>query len=233
MWYTLPWAFDGFFHEYVPYQWITGMHVFERPSSHETRTINQSSLLTLDASSPTLSSPIFFLPHILLLDRIETFHLSYYNEPISLPLSRLRHVTLVNSINCLNYYSSFPASVRSIRILLFYNYPNCVRPKWPMVLYSLSTMQQLTSLRVFMYDMLVSTMDDESCQLIAKVAPLFIDFGFCFRRKYSLRDGDELTNDFNGHMKFIRHLRDYILLFHEKKPFYAIEKDECGLILWF
>lgn len=233
MWYTLPWAFDEFFHEYVPYKWVTGIHVFEKPSSYETRTINQSSLLTLDASSPSLSSPIIFSPHIVLFDRIETFHLSYYNESIYLPLSKLRHVTLVNSINCLNDSSSFPASVRSIRILLIYTYPSYVQPKWPMVFYSLSTMRQLTSLRVFMYDMPVSTMDDESCQLIAKAAPMFIDFGFCFRRKYSLKVRAELTDDFNSHMKVIRHLRDYILLFHEKKPFYAIEKDECGLIMWF
>jgi hypothetical protein len=99
MWYTLPWAFDGFFHEYVPYKWITGIHVFERPSSHETRTMNQSCFLTLDASAPTLSSPLIFLPHVILPDRIETFHLSYYNESIYLPLSRLRHVTLVNIVS--------------------------------------------------------------------------------------------------------------------------------------
>lgn len=233
MWYTLPWAFDEFFHEYVPYKWIAGIHVFDRPSSHKTRTINQSSLRTLDASPPTLSSAIFTLPHVTISDRIETVHLSYYNEPIRLPLSMVRHVTLVNSINCLNYYSSFPASIRSIRILLFYTYPNYVRPKWPMVLYSLSTLPRLTSLRVFMYDMPISTMDDESCQLIAKVAPLFTDFGFCFRRKFDSIDDDELAADFQDHMKFIRHLRDYIFLFHGKQHSYAIEKDECGLIMWF
>ncbi len=102
-----------------------------------------------------------------------------------------------------------------------------------MVLCSLSTLPRLASLRIFMYDMPISTMDDESCQLIAEVAPLFTDFGFCFRREFSSRDDDELTTDFKDHMKFIRHLRDYILLFHGKQHAYAIEKDECGLIMWF
>jgi hypothetical protein len=206
--------------------------VFERPSQ-EIRTINQTSLRTLNASASTLASSIFALPHLLSPDRIETFHLSYYNEPIYLPFSTLHHVTLLNSINCLNYYSSFPATVRSIRIILIYTYPNYVPPKWPMVLYSLSTLPQLKSMRVFIYDMPAITMDNESCQLIAKKAPLFADFGFCFRRKFGLADGDELTTDFKDHMKFIRHLRDYILLFHDKQPCYAIEKDECGLIMWF
>lgn len=232
MWYTLPWAFDGFFHAYVPYQWITGIHVFERPS-HKTRTINQSSLRTLDMAAPASSSLIFSLPHIITFDRIETVHLSFYNEPIRLQLSMVRHVTLVNSIDCLNYSSSFPSSIRSIRILLFYNYPNYVSSNWPMVLHSLSTLPRLASFRIFMYDMPMSTLDDESCQLIAKMASLFIDFGFCFRCKFNELYGDDLTADFQDHMKFIRRLRDYILLFHDKQHSYAIEKDECEIITWF
>jgi hypothetical protein len=96
-------------------------------------------------------------------------------------------ITLANSINCLNHCSKFPVTVRSIRILLFYTYPNYVPPNWPMVLYSLSTFPQLSSLRVFIKD----------------------------------------------HIKFIKQLRDCILLFFDKQPYYSIEKDECGLIMWF
>ncbi|CAF3028695.1 unnamed protein product [Rotaria sp. Silwood2] len=54
MWYTLPWAFDEFFHEYVPYRCITKIQVFEAPSQKMT-TINQSSLRTLDASSQKIA----------------------------------------------------------------------------------------------------------------------------------------------------------------------------------
>jgi hypothetical protein len=80
--------------------------------------------------------------------------------------------------------------------VLFYTYPNYVPPNWPMVLYSLSTLPQLSSLRIFMYDMPVATIDNESCQLIAKKAPSFTDFGFCFRRNFTLADADELEIDF-------------------------------------
>ncbi len=48
MWYTLPWAFDEFFHDYLPEKCITKIQVFEQPS-HNTATIDQSSLRTLDA----------------------------------------------------------------------------------------------------------------------------------------------------------------------------------------
>jgi hypothetical protein len=232
MWYTLPWAFDEFFHEYTPYKWIITTQVFEGPSQ-KIRTINQSSIRTLDASAPSLASPLSSLPHIVLPDCIETLHLSYYNEPIRIPFSALRHITLANSINCLDCHSLFPATVRSIRILLFYTYPNYVPPKWPMVLYSLSTLLQLRSLRIFMYDMPVATIDNKSCQLIAKAALLFNDFGFCFRRKFNSADRDELTIHFKDHIKFIKQLRDCILLFFDKQPYYSIEKDKCGLIMWF
>jgi len=231
MWYTLPWAFDEFFHEYTPYEWITDTQVFERPQ--KIRIINQSSLRTLDASAPSLASSICSLPHIMLSDCIETLHLSYYNEPIRIHFPALLHITLANSINCLNYYSLFPATVRSIRILLFYTYPNYAPPNWPMVLYSLSTLPQLSSLRIFMYDMPVATIDNESCQLIAKKASSFTDFGFCFRCNFTLADADELEIDFKDHIKFIKQLRDYIRLFLDKQPCYSIEKDECGLIMWF
>lgn len=88
MWYTVPWTFDEFFHEYIPYTWITKVRVFEIPS-HNTTAMDQSSLRTLDAAGQTLPSPIFFLPHVALSNYIETLHLSYYNKPICIHLSAI------------------------------------------------------------------------------------------------------------------------------------------------
>ncbi|CAF5143681.1 unnamed protein product, partial [Rotaria sp. Silwood1] len=63
MWYTLPWTFDEFFHECIPYRWITKVQVFEIPS-HNAMAMYQSSLRTSDAAGQTLPTPISFLPHV-------------------------------------------------------------------------------------------------------------------------------------------------------------------------
>jgi hypothetical protein len=231
MWYTLPWVFDEFFHEYIPYKWITKVEVFEQPSQKIMK-IYQSSLRTLDASGQTLASSVYSLPHVVLSDRIETFHLSFWNTPVRIDLSTLRNITLVNSIHILNNLS-FPTNIRSIRILLFYHYPNYMLPNWSMVLHTLSTWPQLDSFRVFMYD-LVETVDDKNCEIIAKIASLVSDFGFCFRYKYGvLIDGDEIDSVFKDHEKFIKQLCNCILLSFDKQLYYSIEKDGCGLIMWF
>ncbi len=115
--------------------------MFERPSQ-KMSTIDQSSLRTLDASGQTLASPIYSLPHVVLSDCIETLHLSYYNRRIHIHLSTLRNITLVNSINCLNYSSLFRTTTRSISILLSYFSPNYMLANWPVVLYSLSNSPQ-------------------------------------------------------------------------------------------
>ncbi|CAF3305429.1 unnamed protein product [Rotaria socialis] len=86
MWYTLPWPFDEFFHEYVPYKWITKVQVFEIPSK-KMATMDQSSLRSLDASGQTLSSSTCTLPYVAFSDCIETYHLSFYNEPIRIYFS--------------------------------------------------------------------------------------------------------------------------------------------------
>ncbi|CAM4838015.1 unnamed protein product [Rotaria magnacalcarata] len=93
MWYTLPWPFDEFFHEYVTYKWITKVQVFEIPSKKMT-TMDQSSLRSLDASGQTLSSSICTLPYVGLADCIETYLLSFYNEPIHIYIFGLRNITL-------------------------------------------------------------------------------------------------------------------------------------------
>jgi len=107
-------------------------------------------------------------------------------------------------------------------------------PNWPVVLHSLSTLPQLSSLRIFMYD-LSETVDDRSCQMIAEVAHLFTDFGFCFRRKYEFpEDKDDDESVFNDHTKFIKQLCHFILLSSlDKQPYYSIEVDGCGLTMWF
>lgn len=224
--------FDEFFHEYIPRRWIIQTEVFQIP--HKTKTINQSCLHTCDASAPTLSSPIAILPQILSSNCIETLHFSYWNKPIRIYSSVLRNITLMNSIHCLNHGSLFPKTVRTIRILLFYNYPNYVVPNWSMVFNSLSTLSQLNSLRVFMYDFPPATIDDDNCKLIAKMAPLFIDFGFCFRYKFPTLDADaDMDLAFESHAKFLTKLHDNIRLLVNKQPLCSIEKDPYGLIMWF
>jgi hypothetical protein len=153
MWYTLPWTFAELFYEYMPQRWINKVQVFKILSQQVT-TIGPSSLRTFDASSQMWPLPLCSLPHVVLSDCIETLHLSYYNTPIPIHFfiySSQR--TLANSINYLNDCSLLPTIIRSIRILLFYTYPNYMLPNWPVVLHSLSKLPQLTSLRVFMYDL--------------------------------------------------------------------------------
>ncbi|CAF1478851.1 unnamed protein product [Rotaria sordida] len=212
MWYTLPWAFDEFFHEYLPERWITQVEVFQIPFQKMV-TIDQSSFRTLDAS--------------------ETLHLSYYNGPISIHFSTLRNITLVNNINCLQYCSLWPKTISSIRILFFYFYPNYIIPNWPVILNSLSSLTQLNSLHVFMYD-LPKTVDDKNCQIIAEIASQFADFGFYFRRKHSGSRDFDIDSVFKEHIKFIKQLYQLILpLCLDKQSYYSIEEDSCGLTIWF
>jgi hypothetical protein len=232
MWYTLPWTFDEFFHEYIPHRRITKIQVFEIPS-RKMITIGKSFLRSLDTSGPTLPSSIFYLPHVALSNCIETLHLSFYNIPIRIDLSALQHMTLINSSNCLNCYSSFPTTIRSIHILLFYKYPNYMLPNWSEVSHLRSTLPQLSSLRISMYD-LPKTVDDRSCQIIAKITSLFRDFGFYFRRRFNMPDDDDFLSAFNNHRKFIKQLcRCILLLSLDKQPYYSIEKEGYGLTTWF
>ncbi len=139
----------------------------------------------------------------------------------------------MNSIKCLNKRSLFPPTIRSIRILLFHEYPNYVLPNWPLVLDSLSSFPQLNSLHVFMYD-LPKTIDDRSCQIIARAAPSFNDFAFYFRYKFGFLEGDELEAVFKDHARFIGQLCHYILsLPLDNEPYYSIETEGYGLIIWF
>lgn len=210
---------------------INGLLKYKCLKNLKKKTItNQSSLRTLDASGKSLSSAILSLPDVVLYDSIETLHLSFYNGPLYLHFSSLRNITLVNSINCLNY---FPTTIRSVRILLFYTYPNYIPPNWTMILDSLSFLPQLNLLRVFMYDM-AETIDHTNCQTIAKMARLCNEFGFCFRRKFSLLDDVQLEPIFEDHIKFIKLLYNHILLLClDKQLYHLIDADGCGLTMWF
>ena len=116
------------------------------------------------------------------------------------------------------------------KIHVFHHLPNYMLLNWPVVFDSLSWLLQLTSLRVFLYDLL-KTIDDHSCQPIAKAASLFSDFIFCFRHTDASSDDDEfLIMAFGDHQKFIKQLCHYILLLTgEKSPYYSIESDGYGL----
>jgi hypothetical protein len=232
MWYTLPWTFDEFFHKHTAEKCITKIQVFEAPF-HNTAAVNQSSLRTLDASGRNFASSICSLPHVVLSDCIETLHLSYYNQPIPIYLSALRNITLVNSINCLVNCSLFPSTIRSVRILLFYFYPSYAQPNWSTAMHSLSSLPQLSSIRVFMYD-LPKTIDDRSCEIIAERASLFSDFGFCFRRNFSTSHDYDIDSAFNDHIRFVKQLCHHILMMSlDKQPYYSLESDGCGLTMWF
>ena len=74
---------------------------------------------------------------------------------------------------------------------------------WPVVFDSLSWLLQLTSLRVFLYDLL-KTIDDDEFLIMA----------------------------FGDHQKFIKQLCDILLLTGEKSPYYSIESDGYGLRIW-
>lgn len=232
MWYTLPWAFDEFFHLYVPFNWITEVHVFHPSSQTTTTTIKKSRERTLDVSDQTLASCLRSLPHVILDDHVETLHLSFNNESLDMSLANLRKITLINSFHCLNYCSHLPSTIRSVRILSFGRLPNYMPPDWSVILPSLSTLPQLTSLRIFLYDWL-KTVDNHSCQLITKAASLYIDFTFCFRHQFDLPHVDNLRRAFEVQTKFIKQLCHSIHRLSEHKSiYYVMEKDAAGLTLW-
>ena len=84
-----------------------------------------------------------------------------------------------------------------------------------------------------MYDLL-KTVDDHSCQMIAKAVSSLTDFSFCFRHEYSLPEDDQfLPMAFQDHAKCIRELCRCILLFTEdRNPHHVIEDDGYGLTVW-
>ena len=75
---------------------------------------------------------------------------------------------------------------------------------------------------------LLKTVDDDSCQLIARAASLFTDFSFCFRYKFNWADDDTfLRTVFEDHAKFIKQLCRCII-----PMYYVMEDDVSGLTVW-
>ena len=231
MWYSLPWRFDEFFHEDFPGQCITKIEMFYKSSGKKVN--NQSYLRTFNACGQIFPSILCSLSHAVLLDQIETLHLSFCTRPVYMEFSNLRDLILMNSINYLKFCSSFPRTLRSIRILFFGSYPNCILPNWSIAFASLSTLTQLNSLRIFIYDISI-IVDDESCQMMAKLAHLFNNFNFCYRGKCCSILDDDREKAFEDYIRFIKQLCHYILLFSTNQQVsYSIEDDGCGLLVWF
>lgn len=84
-----------------------------------------------------------------------------------------------------------------------------------------------------MYDLL-KTVDDHSCQLIAKAALSFNDFCFYFRHEFSTFEDDAfLGMAFKDHARFIKQLCHSILSLNSEKLFdYSVESDGYGLTVW-
>jgi hypothetical protein len=190
VWYTLPWAFEQVFTLLEPDQYITKVEMCA-PSQWNSSIIYPSQLRTLPISQNDSLPSIASMLHVVQLDRINTVHLSFHDWPTNLNLPNLRHVTLTNNLVALKNFSSFPASIRSIQIILLRAYmPNFVSSNWS-VLRSFSSLPMLTSLYIVLNDMKTG-LDETSCQIIAESASIFVDFRICFRRRNGLPPPDRI-----------------------------------------
>jgi hypothetical protein len=184
-------------------------------------------------------------------DHIDTVHLSFFDWPTGLNLLALRHVTLTNNLVALKNFSSFPASIRSIQILLHDNMPNFVSCNWS-TLRSLSALPMLSSLHIVLNDM-TTPLDDISCQIIAEIVPMFVHFGLCFRSQVGKTESDEsdspadldtprdfeiddtsFSDDvFDDYRTSIEELRRRILLLPlHLEAIIIVEEEGCGLTVW-
>ena len=180
VWYTLPWIFEPFFDLSLslPEKYITKTKVFALSSSH-TSIDHPSRLHTLTISENDSLPSIISMPRVVQFDRIDTVHLLYHDWPIGLNLPSLRHLILTNNLVALKSFSSFPPSIRSIQILLCPHMPKFISKNWS-VLRSLSALPMLTSLHIVLKDM-ETGLDEQSCEIIAEMVPMFVHFGICFR----------------------------------------------------
>ena len=75
--------------------------------------------------------------------------------------------------------------------------------------------------------------NDESCQIIVEAASMISHFSLCFRRRY-YQGGYDINLAYTKHSLFIGQLRNRILdLSSNEKPYVVVEKDGCGIIVWF
>ncbi|CAF2985034.1 unnamed protein product [Rotaria sp. Silwood2] len=194
--------------------------------------IARANLRIVEALGRKVAAPLFFLPNVVQVDRINTLRVSYYNGSIRLPLPNPHQITFLNSQKCLNHASSLSTSVCSIRLLPLNHHNNNQYTRWFEILHSLSTLPNLHSLRITMYRR-PAIVYDNCCPLIEKITLQVTDFGFYFREKYNtLRSGD--LPIFQQYAQFIKHLCHRILLLSsDKQSCYSIEDDHCGLTIWF
>ncbi|CAF0955603.1 unnamed protein product [Adineta steineri] len=190
VWYTLPWAFEGFFESVAPDMYITEVDTF-LPSQCNSSMIYPSRLRTLAISENNSLPSIVSMPHVVQLDRINTVHLSFHDWPIGLNLSTLRHITLTNNLVELKSFALFPTNIRSIQIICYAAMPNFNLTDWS-VFRSLSSLPKLISLQIVIKDM-DTILDENSCQIIAETALMFAHFGLCFRRQDAPPDPDDLN----------------------------------------
>ncbi|CAF1028777.1 unnamed protein product [Adineta steineri] len=190
VWYTLPWAFDEFFELVAPDMYITKVETF-LPSQCNSTMIYPSRLRTLAVSENNSLPSIVSMPHVVQLDRISTVHLSFHDWPIGLKLSSLRHITLTNNLIELKNFALFSSNIRSIQIICYASMPNFILNDWS-VFRSLSSLPKLISLQIVINDM-DTILDENSCQIIAETAPMFVHFGLCFRRQNAPPSPDDLN----------------------------------------
>jgi len=224
VWYTVPWAFTNF-NLSVPDPCIKQLQVF-LPSPTAIST-GPSHLKTLKLSGEVLPPPCFFYPHLVSHNRIDTLFFHEFDRPFTLVLPVLRHIIIIDELK----YCPLSPSVRSIHIEL--NYDLCIDVMFTLenLLHTLSTLPSLKSLRIVVYDM-PFMLDDKICQSIAESVLVLTDFVFCLRREYD--EHYDVKKVFHEHRTFIDQLRSRILvLSKDKQPYFIVESDGCGLIMWF
>ncbi|CAF1400667.1 unnamed protein product [Adineta steineri] len=227
LFYTLPWIFNEFFKLSVPDRCISEVEVFI--SSSSITKIHSSYLTELNVSD-NLASPASFFPQIMSSNRIMELRLYRCNRQVSMNLSNVSHLILIDGLDSLNS-SLLSLNIRSIQIILHHECLRFAADDWT-ALHTLSTLPLLNSLRIILYGM-HSPPDGTNCQIIAETTPNLLDFSFCFRR-INCEDRYDIKSAFKKHCLFIKQLRNSILnLSLNKKAYDYVEKDGCGLIMWF
>ncbi|CAF1480215.1 unnamed protein product [Rotaria sp. Silwood1] len=226
LFYSLPWTFNEFFQLSVPDRCIYQLEIFKSCSISE---IYSSNLIKLNMSDNLASSATLF-PQLMTSNKIVELHLFRCNRQVSMHLPNVSHLVLIDSLDSLNS-CSLSLNIRSIQIILHYECLRLATGDWT-ALHSLSILPLLKSLRIFLYGMHIPP-DDTSCQIIAEITPNLLDFSFCFRRIYYQTSYD-IVAAYKEHCLFIEKLRKRILnLSLDEQPYVFVEKDGCGLIMWF
>jgi hypothetical protein len=211
----------------VPDRCISNLQVFTSSSSAN---INSSSRLVKLNMSDNLPSFVAVLPYIMSSNEIVELHLLGCDRNVSLNFPFVSRLILTDSLDSLNNCTLL-TNIQSIQITLHYRCLRFGNDDWT-VLRTLSTLPRLKSLRILLYDMRVPP-NDTTCQIIAEIAPIVTDFGFCFRRFSSLIDYDVIAA-YIKHSLFIEQLLNHILALPlNKQPYIVRDQDGYGIIIWF